>query len=178
MLREIQLTSQQQPAAASWISAKLTSFYFFFFFLLAHPFLTRWQTHVCGGSHPLHPETGAGQTNSGLHLLVATWKCSSNYQVLPPSWQSRATSCQFACFLFFCGALDTLVCSSAKRHSIRLSSFSFSHFSFSELATLLASLGLARGAYAQYFWGQMSLAMRAHCQQTWRIIRVNKLKAT
>lgn len=42
-----------------------------------------------------------------LHLLVATWKCSSNYQVLPPSWQAGHKQRHK---LVFCGALDTLVC--------------------------------------------------------------------
>lgn len=156
---------------ASWISAKLTSF---FLLLLGTPVLNTLANTCLRRQSP--SSAGRGKQSGAddeLHLLAATWKCSSNYQVLPASWQSRATSCQFACF-FAAHSILSYVALPGDIPSV-LPRFPSSFFLACHFA---GECWLALGAYAQYFWGQMSQAMRAHCQQTWRIIRVNKLKAT
>lgn len=97
MLLEIQL---QLPCKLNF--SKIDKFFIFLFLPLGTPVLNTLANTCLRWQSPSSPRGGGGaHTHSGLHLLVATWKCSSNYPVLPPSWQSRATSCQFPCFLFF-----------------------------------------------------------------------------
>lgn len=153
-------------------------------FFLAHPLLTRWQAHVCGGCRLSSLAEQTLWAGAELHLLVATWKCSSNYQVLPPSWQSGHKHKLAAACLFFVAHSILSYAGRAQHETCAAmfpSVFSFSYFFFS-LSLLACHFAgeccLARWAYAQYFWGQMSQALRPHCQQTWGIIRVNKLKAT
>lgn len=155
-------------------------------FFLAHPLLTRWQAHVCGGCRLSSQAERRSKHSGRAPSCIFLWLHENARVIIKCCLRlgSRATSTSWlllACFLWRT-RYSRMQAEHSTRHVLQCFHPSSHFLIFSSLSLLACHFAgeccLARWAYAQYFWGQMSQALRPHCQQTWGIIRVNKLKAT